>query len=365
MIDVKDILTTAKAAEILGVSIRTAQLWVESGQLPSWKTPGGHRRIPRQAVMDLVEHNTPEQYLPLSARAIILAGEGRAPDWRTHGLKGSGLLLDVTEDALEARKWLSFTCPMLVLIENATSGNNRKLLAELQADQRFRQTIIISSAENTQNTENAVNPIGHDRLQLPLYPDVAATSAAILKRLTVSAKKRAAPTGYPLPWNERVRLEAVRQSGLVGSGPEASFDNLVNLAAFATRSPVAMFTLVTQTEQWFKSRTGFEGDSTPREWAFCNKTLYENDLTVIEDLTKDPHFSTNPALSEPFGFRFYAGAPVRDPLGFALGSVCVIDKIPRSLSQPERDALSTTADAASNLIRLRALEREIERHREI
>jgi len=362
MIDVKDILTTAKAAEILGVSIRTAQLWVENGQLPSWKTPGGHRRIPRQAVMDLVEHNTAKPLPSLSARAVILAGHGRSSEWHSHGLKGSGLLLDVTEDALEARKWLSHTFPMLILIENTTSGENRKLLTELHDDQRFRRTIIISSVDNA---ENETKTIGSNRHRLPLYPDVATTSAAVHRILTAPAKKQTNVSGYPLPWNERVRLEAVRQSGLVGSRPETSFDNLVNLAAFATRSPIAMFTLVTQTEQWFKSRTGFEGESTPREWAFCNKTLYENDLTVIEDLSKDPHFSTNPVLSEPFGFRFYAGAPVRDMLGFALGSVCVIDKIPRSLSQPEREALSTTADAASSLIRLRALEREIERHREM
>ena len=64
-------------------------------------------------------------------------------------------------------------------------------------------------------------------------------------------------------------------------------------------------------------------------------------------------------MAEPYGFRFYAGAPVRDPLGFALGSTCVIDVKPRTLSSEEREALITIADAASNLIRLRALEQAI------
>jgi GAF domain-containing protein len=121
-----------------------------------------------------------------------------------------------------------------------------------------------------------------------------------------------------------------------------------------------MFTLVTQEEQWFKSRTGFEGSATPRDWAFCNETLVANELTVIEDLSRAPQFSQNPTIAEPYGFRFYAGAPVRDPLGFALGSTCVIDVVPRTLTKNEREALSTIAESASNLIRLRALERQLD-----
>ena len=126
-----------------------------------------------------------------------------------------------------------------------------------------------------------------------------------------------------------------------------------------------MFTLITRTEQWFKSRIGFDGEATPRDWAFCNETLVANDFTVLEDLTQIENMSHNPTLSEPHGFRFYAGAPVRDPLGFVLGSICVIDVVPRTLGTPEREAMTTIADAASSLIRMRVLERDLQNLREI
>jgi GAF domain-containing protein len=192
-----------------------------------------------------------------------------------------------------------------------------------------------------------------------MSPDVPATSAALVKQLMQTQQDEVVPSTFPKPWNERARLAAVRQSGLLGSAPDPGFDRLVRLAAHAIRAPIAMFTLITQDEQWFKSRTGFEGATTPRDWAFCNETLVANELTVIEDISKAENFSQNPTLAEPYGFRFYAGAPVRDPLGFALGSTCVIDVRPRTLNKDERESLTTIADATSNLIRLRALEREI------
>ena len=78
---------------------------------------------------------------------------------------------------------------------------------------------------------------------------------------------------------------------------------------------------------------------------------------MLEDLSKREALAENPTLSEPFGFRFYAGAPVRDPHGFMLGSICVIDVKPRRLNDAEREAMMTIADATSNLVRIRSLER--------
>lgn len=349
----KDVLTTAKAAQLLGVSTRTAQLWVESGQLPSWKTPGGHRRIPSQAVLNLIDNGVREP-LAVRAHAIILAGEGRGAQWRSAGLPGSGLLLDVTEDTQSFRDWLASTPPMLVVVENADEGERKRLVAALDNDIRFNQTTILSLTG-----AGASHPValGSRRARIGMLPDVAATSAAVVEYLAAAGNDRTEP--FHTPWNEPARLEAVRQSGLVGSAPDASFDRLIRLAAHATHAPVAMFTLITEAEQWFKSRVGFDGSATPRDWAFCNETLFANDVTVIEDLSKADIFARNPTLAEPYGFRFYAGAPVRDPRGFALGSTCVIDVVPRTLTTDEREALTTIAEAATNLIRLRALEQEL------
>lgn len=350
----KDILTTADAAHLLGISTRTAQLWVESGQLPSWKTPGGHRRIPRQAVLDLIEPPA-QQRLGVRAHAIVLAGEGRGAQWRSAGLPGLGLLLHIAEDIHRLRDWLALTPPMLIVVEDAEKGERKRLVASLYNDARLAQTTIVSLS-----TRSSADPVvlAPQRIELKMLPEVSSTSLAVVKQLMNTLRKDA-PSGFLTPWNENARLAAVRDSGLLGSEPDPSFDRLVRLAAHAMRAPIAMFTLVTQGEQWFKSRTGFEGAATPRDWAFCNETLVANELTVIEDLSKAPQFSENPTLAEPYGFRFYAGAPVRDPLGFALGSTCVIDVVPRTLNENEREALSTIADSASNLIRLRTLERQM------
>lgn len=348
----KDILTTADAAELLGVSVRTAQLWVESGQLPSWKTPGGHRRIPRQAVLDLIDEPA-RVPLDLGANAVVLAGQGRGADWGKVGLPGSGLLVDVTEDIDGLKKLLEPAPPTLLIVENAEDGERRSFVAAISSDPRYKQTLILALIGKGSIPLAAQ---GSNRVKMRMVSDVSAMSAAVVKHLKARLRDADEISPFGRPWNENARLEAVQRSALVGSSPDSRFDRLVRLAAYVTRAPIAMFTLITKDQQWFKSRVGFDGESTSRDWAFCNETLVANELTVIEDLSRDETYKNNPTLDEPYGFRFYAGAPVRDPLGFALGSVCIIDVVPRSLKREERDALITIAEAISNLIRLTLLE---------
>lgn len=351
----KEVLTTAKAAQLLGVSTRTAQLWVESGQLPSWKTPGGHRRIPRQAVMDLIDRPGHKEPV-VRAYAIVFAGPGRAEQWRLIGLPALGLLVDVAEDLDTIQAWLSVAPPMLVIIEDAEDDERRKLVSSLERDDKFGKTTIIRST-----ARNALEPVAvsANRVRTKMLPDVAAAAAMIVQYLLPGSGRTTGSAAFGRPWNEEARLAAVARSGLVRSPPELAFDRLVRLAAHATSAPIAMFTLITQAEQWFKSRVGFDGDATPRDWAFCNETLVANQFTLLEDLTKLENHGQNPTLSEPHGFRFYAGAPVRDPLGFVLGSICVIDVVSRTLNPSEREAMVTIADAASGLIRTKALEHEL------
>lgn len=344
----KDILTTANAAELLGVSIRTAQLWVESGRLPSWKTPGGHRRIPRKAVLELIEDPEQNAVQP-SANAVILAGDGRAPAWSTVGLPGSGLLIDVAEDVDTLRAFLNPAPPTLLIIENAEDQVRRQFVTAISSDPRYRKTLIFTFTAKGVGSPAAR---GDTRIQLQMQSSVGDASAAVIDYLKSRLLNAVDMAPFPRPLNEKARQEAVRRSSLVGSSPDGRFDRLVRLAAFVTKSPIAMFTLITKDQQWFKSRVGFDGEGTSRDWAFCNETLVANDITVLEDLSREPSFKTNPTLEQPYGFRFYAGAPVRDPLGFALGSICVIDTKPRSLKREERDALITIAEAISHLIRV-------------
>ncbi|WP_156025991.1 GAF domain-containing protein [Sulfitobacter sp. 20_GPM-1509m] len=352
----KDILTSAKAASILGVSTRTVQLWVEGGELPSWKTPGGHRRIPLQAVLDLV-HNSDKQGADTRAYAIVLAGQGRGDQWRDVGLPGLGLLLEVTEDIKVAQDWLELGPPTLVVIEAADVSDRRKLIAKISSETRFDQTKIVSVAKT--QTHLTKQPVKPRMIEVEMSPEVSSTSASIIQSLFDMAPRNDRIAGPLTVWNEEARLQAVKKSGLVGSEPDKSFDRLVRLAAFTANTPIAMFTLVTEKEQWFKARIGFDGDQTTRDWAFCNETIYENQITIIEDLQKSGRYSSNPTLEKPFGFNFYAGAPVRDPIGYILGSMCVIDVRPRRLNLEQREALETVADAVSSLVNLRMLERDL------
>lgn len=352
----KDILTTAHAAELLGVSIRTAQLWVESGRLPSWKTPGGHRRIPKQAVLDLIED--PAQVpVELSAHAVILAGKDRGPDWLEVGLPAAGLLIKAFESLGEVRAALEAAVPTLLIVENAEEVERKKFVTSITSDPLYRQTLIFTMTEKGAGSSAARS---EKRIQMRMQPSVADASNLVIEHLKTRLIEDNENSSFARPLNEGARLEAVRRSALVGSDADGRFDRLVRLAAVVTRAPIAMFTLITKDQQWFKSRLGFDGQATPRDWAFCNETLVANEITVIEDMSRDETYTANPTLKEPHGFRFYAGAPVRDPLGFALGSVCVIDTVPRTLKREERDALITIAEAVSNLIRLTLLEGKLD-----
>lgn len=348
-----DILTTAKAADLLGVSVRTAQLWVESGRIPSWKTPGGHRRIPRQAVLDLIKPQV-EESASVRPLAVIVTDENRALQWQEAGLRGSGLTIEVVQVLDEADALLNSSPPALIVVDSADQPRGRQLVKRLARDERLRASVIFGLVAEGPHEATSRNT---RYVQLTSSPEIRATSAAIVEHLLARLPATNDLCGYRVPWNEPARLNAVAGSGLVSSAAEESFDRLVRLATYATGTPIGMFTLLTETEQWFKSHIGFEAASTPRDWAFCNETLISNELTIFEDLSKTKMFEQNPALAEPFGFRFYAGAPVRDPLGFVLGSICVIDVVPRKLTAEEQEALTTIADATSNLIRLKALER--------
>jgi len=354
-----DILTTAQAAKLLGVSVRTAQLWVESGDLPSWKTPGGHRRIPRLAVAELIAGHA--MHHPAGATAVVLSRPGNATPWQA--LAKAGFLVEVIEDALQAAIRIGELLPSLIVIEDAAEPAHRRLLESLDSDVLLAPSLlVVRTKERHSSRERAAS----DRRHLVLDPDqgVAAAIEAILAHL-----KRGVPplapghSLFPLPPNEIERLRAVEASGLLTSPEEPGFDRLIDLAIRTFSVPMAMFTLLTSSEQWFKARSGFDGQMTPREWAFCNQTLVANELTVFEDLSLEPQFAANPTVAAPHNFRFYAGAPVRDENGFALGSICIIDRASRAFSAEDKNALSTLADAASNIVKWRAQERQLRRLR--
>ena len=229
------ILTTRDAARLLGVAVSTAQVWMEGGALPTWKTPGGHRRVRLSEV--------------------------------------------------------------------------HRLLRQREADAA---------------AVDASPPTG-EFLPAP------------------------APA-YPAPRNEAQRLAALAATRLMDSPQEEVFDRLTWLASHVTDCPMALLTLLSGRRQWFKSRIGLAQNETPREVAFCSHTIMQDAAFVVEDALADPRFAANPLVTGEPHIRFYAGYPVLDARGMALGSLCVLDREPRRLRERELRALRELAAIASDEI---------------
>ena len=231
------ILTTSEAARMLGVATSTVQLWMESGAIESWKTPGGHRRTRQSHI-----------------RALMTKVSGQA------------------------------------------AGEDRRVL-----------------------------PTPTDPEYLPA-PDA----------------------GYPVADDEAQRLAALAASRLVDTPGEDRFDRIVRLASMVTDSPIALISLLTARRQWFKARVGLAMQQTPREWAFCSHAILNDAPFVVEDATADARFSGNPLVLADPHIRFYAGVPLRDRSGMAIGTLCVIDREPRKLRAAELQALVDLAAIAAD-----------------
>ncbi|MBI5430546.1 MAG: sensor domain-containing diguanylate cyclase [Nitrosomonadales bacterium] len=144
----------------------------------------------------------------------------------------------------------------------------------------------------------------------------------------------------PIPENEAQRLEAVRSYEILDSSPEVDFDALTRVAAFAFDAPAAVVGLMDSDRLWFKSHFGLDVPQLDRQIAFCaHAVMKPNELLVIEDLAEDTRFSRNPLVVNAPNLRFYAGAPLVDHKGYALGTIAVVDVKPRKFSETQRHVL--------------------------
>ncbi|MFN0242818.1 MAG: PAS domain-containing protein [Planctomycetota bacterium] len=158
----------------------------------------------------------------------------------------------------------------------------------------------------------------------------------------------------PRPADEIARLNAVRRSRILDTEPESAFDDLARLAASMCETPVALITLVDESRLWFKARFGFDGCEPARATAFCAHTVANpSALLIVRDAREDVRFHDNPLVARPGGVVFYAGAPFVDPDGHALGSLCVIDVVPRELTDAQRTSLEALARQVMAQIDLR------------
>jgi GAF domain-containing protein len=156
-----------------------------------------------------------------------------------------------------------------------------------------------------------------------------------------------------MPSTETARLAALNRYAILDTEPEQSFDDLVVLASFVCRTPIATLSLVDDHRQWFKSKVGVEIRETPRDISFCAHAIQQEELFIVPDALEDPRFKDNPLVLGDPHIRFYAGAPLIDEDGYALGTLCVMDRQPRELDDTQKEALRSLRRLALSQIELR------------
>ncbi|MGF6275878.1 excisionase family DNA binding protein [Massilia sp. UYP11] len=234
------VITTSKAARMLGVAVSTMQNWMENGSILSWKTPGGHRRTYASAIQALLD--------------------GKVDD------------------------------------------------------------LCITDVR---------------RLPLPTDPEF----------LPISNPP------FLVSETEGQRLASLALLDLHHIGEDERFDRIVRLSAIATRTSIAAISFFTPRTQWVKAAVGLEIREFPREWSFCNYTIAQNELLTIADAKLDERFNGNPFVNQDPCIRFYAGVPLRDERGLAVGTLCVFDREPRKLRLVELQAFTDLGAIACDTLK--------------
>ena len=156
------------------------------------------------------------------------------------------------------------------------------------------------------------------------------------------------------------RLAQLQRYQILDTAPEDVFDDFTILAAQICGTPISLISLLDAERQWFKSRVGLAATQTPRELAFCDHAIRTPEVMEVPDATLDPRFVDNPLVSGAPDIRFYAGAPLVAPDGSRIGTLCVIDRIPRHLSDDQRTSLARLGRQIIVQLELRLARRDLE-----
>lgn len=156
-----------------------------------------------------------------------------------------------------------------------------------------------------------------------------------------------------MPGDEQSRLAALRSYRILDTDPEPAFDDLAMLASQICSTPIALISVIDENRQWFKARVGMSLSETARSVAFCAHTIRQRGILVVPDARGDARFRDNPLVTGEPHIRFYAGAPLVTPEGDAIGSMCVVDSVPRTLTDDQLHALDALRRQAEAQLELR------------
>ncbi len=159
---------------------------------------------------------------------------------------------------------------------------------------------------------------------------------------------------------ETQRLAALHQLEILDTPQEPEFDELVRIAAAICGAPISVISFIAEDRQWFKATVGLETTETRRDVAFCNHTIRQSGMLLVEDTAQDPRFAKHPMVTADAGLRFYAGIPVSSPDGQSVGTLCVLDRVPRTLTAEQSAALRVLASQINTRLELRLERRALE-----
>jgi diguanylate cyclase (GGDEF)-like protein len=170
--------------------------------------------------------------------------------------------------------------------------------------------------------------------------------------------------GAPLLPDERERLQALRELRILDTEAESAYDDITLLASYVCGTPISVMSLVDENRQWFKSKVGLDASETPRDQAFCAYAILNPDETlVVPDASTDERFRQNPLVTGDPNIRFYAGVPLKTQSGHALGTLCVIDRVPRQLGDAEVLALRALGRQVIRQLELRRALAQLDNYR--
>ena len=157
-----------------------------------------------------------------------------------------------------------------------------------------------------------------------------------------------------MPANEAARLRTLRAYRILDTKPEERFEDLTRLAALICGTPISLISLIDTDRQWFKSKFGLDLEETSRAEAFCTHAIMQPEMFVVPDASKDERFAHNPLVTGDLHVRFYAGAPLAARDGHLLGTICVIDRQPHTLTEAQQEALKILGKLVIANIELRS-----------
>jgi GAF domain-containing protein len=162
-------------------------------------------------------------------------------------------------------------------------------------------------------------------------------------------------------WNEKDRLKVIDSYHILDTPREEEFDDIVKMAARVCNVPISLISFVTSERQWFKARVGLGATETPLNCSICSHAILQKDIFVVPDTTKDSRTQDNPLVTDDPSVRFYAGALLESPEGLPLGTLCVLDYKPRTLTAEEADTLKILARQVMTQLELRRTLSELRR----